>query len=580
VRARDIDRLLARLESARRVPPDSATVFELVASLDGVKMPDGERLARFHDALLFLCAYPATPRILKRAESILKRFGRRVATLVRAGDLAPLLGPEISGVAGTTVEVVFSYDLVRWLASRFPRDVAIDWEERPNPERLATVLPLLVPLLEEEASVDANVPYLTWLGAAGALAKDGGLAWLIRHLETLPLPARHQAILYDSLGLWIRWRLGNSTATRTAMRRPPRTIFYQQTAPLARREVSIARELAGARLPVTRLSPREGKVALDMARAALATRYRELYCFTYGDPATILSADCGRGLEILLVGITAEKRLPLRAGFAPLILRNGVPIGYGDAFGFCERMEVSLNIFYAFRDGESAFCLATLLKLYHQLFGSTSFSIDPYQIGMENEEAIESGAFWFYRKLGFRCTDPRIERMARGEEERMARKPGHRTSARMLQSMARGSLLWEQQHAAGTSARSRRAGDWDRFHIRNIGFAVQKLFAHSAQSAAELHQSTVTHVAAALRIDERSLPALERRALAGLGPVLAAIPDLRRWSAEERQGVREIIRAKAGRREQRYLHLLARHHRLRHALIELGSSRFTPPTSR
>ena len=580
VRARDIDRLLAALESARRLPADPAAVLELLASLDGAEMPDGERLARFHDALLFLCAYPATPRILKRAGSILKRFGRRVATLARTGDFDPILGPEISGIAGTTVEFVFSYDLVRWLASHFPRQVDIDWEEQPNPERLASVLPPLVPLLEEEACVDANVPYLTWLGAAGALAKDGGLAWLIRHLESLPLLPRQCATLYDSLGLWIRWTLGNSAATRTAMRRPPRTIFYQQTAPLARREVSIARELAGEPLRVVKLSPREGKVVLDMARAALATRYRELYCFNYGDPATILSADCGRGLQILLIGIVPERRLPLRAGFAPLLLRNGVPIGYGDAFGFCERMEVSLNIFYAFRDGESAFCLARLLKLYHQLFGSISFSIDPYQIGMENDEALESGAFWFYRKLGFRCTDPSIEHMARREEERMAKKPGHRTSTRMLKSMAQGSLLWEQRNAAGTSAASQRTSEWDRFHIRNIGLAVQELFAHSGQSAAAIHESALTHVAAALRINARSLPVFERRALARLAPVLAAIPDLRRWSAEERDGVREIIRAKAGRREQVYLRLLARHDRVRRALIELGSSGVTPPTSR
>ena len=61
---------------------------------------------------------------------------------------------------------------------------------------------------------------------------------------------------------------------------------------------------------------------------------------------------------------------------------------------------------------------------------SSSFSIDPYQIGLENDEAIESGAFWFYRKLGFRCTDPHIEQMAQREEKRMAMKPGHRTSTR------------------------------------------------------------------------------------------------------------------------------------------------------
>ena len=35
-------------------------------------------------------------------------------------------------------------------------------------------------------------------------------------------------------------------------------------------------------------------------------------------------------------------------------------------------------------------------------FGCTSFSIEPYQLGRDNDEGIESGAWWFYRKLGFR----------------------------------------------------------------------------------------------------------------------------------------------------------------------------------
>lgn len=484
-----------------------------LAALERGKISDPARLARLHDSLLYLCAYPPTPQILRRAESLLRRFGKRFT------GLPPLLDPEVSGIAGTWVEMVFSYDFVRWLARRFPDQLDIDWDEPPDGERLAAVLMPRIPFLEEEAKVDANVPYLEWLRAAGALAKDGGLAWLLRNLDPLS---------YDSLGLWIRWKLGNSVVTRTLMRRPRRKIFYQHTPPLSRRDVSIEREIAGPPLRVSRLSRREGQRALDMARAAMATRYREVYNFTWGDPSTILSADAGRGLEILLIGLLAGRRLPLRAGFAPFILRNGVPIGYGDAFGLCERMEVSFNIFYAFRDGESAFCFARLLKLYHQLFGSTSFSIDPYQIGLGNDEAIESGAFWFYRKLGFRSTEPLVERMARREEERMTKNPKHRTSARTLKKMAPSALRYD--------VRPNR--DWDRFHIRHIAL---QLAATSGQSSLE--------------------------------GILALIPDLPRWSAEERAGVREIIRAKAGRSEQRYLRLLARHHRLRRALLRLGSAK-------
>lgn len=559
----DIDGLLAALELARRQPPEPTILLELLTALDRAKILDIDRLARFHDALLFFCAYPASARIQKRAEAILKRFGSRMTTLGRRGDFNPLLNPEISGIAGTSVKVVFSYELVRWLAGRFPGEVAIDWEEEIDPERLAAVLPLLIPFLEEEASVDANVDYLTWLRASGADKKDGGLAWLLMRFAQLPLAPRERAALYDSLGLWIHWKIASSSASRTLMRRTPRTIFYQQTAPLGRREVSIAGELASSRIPITRLARQEGEGVLGMARAALATRYREFYCFNHGDPATILSAHCGRGLEILLIGIRPEMRLPLRAGFAHLMFRNGVLVGYGDGFGLCERMELSLNIFQAFRDGESAYCLARLLTLYLQQCGSSSFSIDPYQIGMENEEAIESGAFWFYRKLGFRCTDPAIERMARREEARVAKTPGHRTSAGMLRKLARGSLLWHISPGAM---------EWDRFHIRNIGLAVQKLFARDGQNTREVETSALERVATSLRLEARSLSPLGRGALARLAPVLAAIPDLSRWSAEERAGVVAIVRAKSARREQTFLNLLNRHKRLRRALIELGSS--------
>jgi hypothetical protein len=143
-------------------------------------------------------------------------------------------------------------------------------------------------------------------------------------------------------------------------------------------------------------------------------------------------------LEILLFGLLRQRRLPRRAGFAPFFFRNGVPIGYGDAFSLGKRMEVSFNIFPAFRKGESTYCFARLLKLYHQRFGSTVFSIDRYQIGLGNEEAIESGAFWFYRKLGFRSTDPKIERLARHEEKRR-----RRSSATTLRTLAGSPMIYE-----------------------------------------------------------------------------------------------------------------------------------------
>ena len=149
------------------------------------------------------------------------------------------------------------------------------------------------------------------------------------------------------------------------------------------------------------------------------------------------------GLEIVLFGVLPEKRLPVRAGYAPFFFRNGVPVGYGDAFVLGRRIEVSFNIFPAFREGESAWIFARMLKLHRQLFGSTVFTIDPYQLGLGNDEAIRSGAFWFYRKLGFRPTEPKIERLARAEERRK-----RRSSAATLRKLARSPVVLGTRHAA------------------------------------------------------------------------------------------------------------------------------------
>ena len=42
------------------------------------------------------------------------------------------------------------------------------------------------------------------------------------------------------------------------------------------------------------------------------------------------------------------------------------------------------------------------------LFGSDTFAIYPYQLGHENDEGLQSGAWWFYYKLGFRPREPSI----------------------------------------------------------------------------------------------------------------------------------------------------------------------------
>ena len=64
---------------------------------------------------------------------------------------------------------------------------------------------------------------------------------------------------------------------------------------------------------------------------------------------------------------------------------------------------------------------------------------------------------------------------------------------------------------------------------------------------------------------------VELSILSDFAVVLELIPDLSRWSDSERQAVVEVIRAKAGADETRYLKLMQQHRRLRAAMIKLGS---------
>jgi hypothetical protein len=561
-----LDSLLDRLDEAKRRfdASGAAQALKLLNQLDRRRFTDADSLIRFHEILLFMRAYPQGARVLGRVEKILNAFGRRVTLLEEAGaDLTPLEYGEVSGIAGTFVEDMFGYDITRWLVRRHPAQVYINWERHEDPYRLGATWPRFLPLLEEDAFVEANVPYADWLKAARGRERE--LSWLIERFERLPLSPRARAELYESLKIYVRWELKDSRATRTRMKRAARKIFYHRGPLIGRRDVSLNEEFASAPLPLKKLSRAEGEAVLDLARETSTVRYRELYGFTHGDAARVLRADLGRGNVVFVVGVPPARRLPLRAYHAGMIFKNGVPVCYVEGLSLFERMEIGFNLYYTFREGESAWIYARVLKLFRELLGVTAFSVDPYQLGHGNEEGIESGAFWFYRKMGFRPVTPRVAQLLKTEERKLAARAQYRTPARALRSLAEGHMILETAPAAPQ-------GSWDRFRIRSVGLAVARRMAKEFDGdARKIRRASVERVERALGVRTEDWKEDERRAFDDLALVLAQIPDLARWNEDEKQAVANIVRAKAGRDESRYLRLLQRHARLRDEVIKRGS---------
>jgi hypothetical protein len=562
-------RVLANLEELkRRFGLAPGQLAQKLRALSRCRFDDADSLIRFHETLLFLRTYAPNALILNQVETILKTFGQRVSQLRDADvDLAPLDDVEVSGIAGTRVTSNFSYAIIRWLVNRYPGQLSIDWDWFDEEERFGTTVRRFLPLLEEDAMVEAHVPYRAWLRAAKGRTNE--LVWLIERFESLELSDQAKAELYDSLKIHVTWKFG-LRASRTAMKRPVRKLFFHDKPLIQRRDVSLASELSSRPIPVQRISRSEGERVLDMARETSAVRYRELHGFTYGDPSRVLKADLGRGTEVFVMGVPPQQRLPLRAYHAALIFKNGVPVAYFEGLSIFERMESGFNLYYTFREGETAWLYARILRLMRQLLGVTVFSIDPYQVGHENEEGIESGAFWFYRKLGFRPVRPELRRLTLSEERKLVADPRRRTSARTLRKLAAGHMLFEM---AGRRPRGP-AGEWDRFEVRNVGLAVQRQMAREFESDARtIRTESVDVVKNTLKLRTKGWRQAELTALENLGLVLAIIPGIADWSSSEKDLAAGIIRAKGSRDEALYLRLMQKHASLRASFIRFGSTK-------
>src|SRR5947207_15706822 len=203
IMASSINHLLDQLDElkSRFGARESRSAERILSRVARRKITDTEntdKLIRLHEILLFLSAYPQSARIRALSETILEHFAKHVEALREAGDdLAPLETPEVSGIAGTSVTDTCSYYIVRWLLSRHSRQIKFDWDWFDDENRLAETWPRFMPLLEEDAFVEANVPYPDWLRASSR-GKRRELPWLLQRFEGLQLPDKEKAELYNS----------------------------------------------------------------------------------------------------------------------------------------------------------------------------------------------------------------------------------------------------------------------------------------------------------------------------------------------------------------------------------------------
>ena len=275
----------------RFTPSDRREKVRLLDQLARSTTRQSRALRELHETLCFLEAYPDDAEVLERATRALAHFSTRVKQL---GPAARRLHD--SGIAGTTLDYPFGLPMARWLSHGFPRGADVLWEKLGAESEIEETLSLLVAPAEDEAlSDEGGLGWRRWL----ALAKGGrtitDLAVLIELFDKAPLSDEARERLFEGLGLSIGWRL-DGPASRTLAGLPwPHPFFHGTSRPaLVRPDRRRFRREIASPLPSLRPAPRRlAKALIDAARAAMATRLRELFAFSHANVDDVLVADPG-----------------------------------------------------------------------------------------------------------------------------------------------------------------------------------------------------------------------------------------------------------------------------------------------
>lgn len=519
---------------------------------------DADVLVAWHDVLLFVLAYPETPAMRATAERELIRVAEAAHAIDiagRANERAKLAG---SGIAWSATTAAFSLPIVEWLLECYPDRAEIDSFGDCGDLLVAWLARALPPsefaLVESaEAAPDAAID----AGVAGW--KRSRLAWLADCFRHLPCDPALATTLYDGVAPFVVLRPRDAPISRTFARGPAGAVHYHRE-PLLR-DVDVPRTIAEALPPPRPMTTAERRELVGTARGVLAMLGRETDPITHAEVQATRWHELGRGLAIALYSAKPEWRPALDSHIGYLLFKNAVPIAYGGGWPFLGTCRIGINVFAPFRGGESAFVMASILRAYAQLFAVERFVVEPYQFGAGNREGLESGAFWFYHRLGFRPVDARLRALAASELERMQQGPGYRSPRATLRRFTRSDL---ELVVAPDTVRgcdpvdlSRAATAWiaGRFHgnrPRAVRFAVERMRSVLAP------------------LDPGRWSECERRALAALAPVLAQIDGIESWTAHDRRRLVAMIRAKGGD-EYRYFGLMAGFARLRSGLDEVAT---------
>lgn len=415
-------------------PEGTAKKLGLLSKIASVKIQKPADILAYHDMLLFLCGYAENTEVLIAAKAEMIRLIGIVDELTDAKHEKL----SASGIAYTNIESTFSLKVTNWLATNYTNDISIHSfdDEGVHPK---DILKHGMNDMEFELISDEKLSKIQWLKKVSGFKKDQEiLTWLLNKINTMPVREQLREQLFESLKLYVTITPSELLFSRSFGSISIKQRYFHSKGILKKFDEL---KLINTKLPKEKkLSAKEHDEILCASRIALVLLNRETDPISYCAPNGIKFFELEHGLSIALFSIDKQWRLPMESYIGFMMFKNGYPMSYGGAWLFGKRSLIGINIFEAFRGGESAFVFAQLLRTYRQAFGAEQFEVEPYQFGKNNPEGLKSGAFWFYHRFGFRPVDEKLFKLSEEEHQKISSQKGYRSSIDVLKQFTNSNL--------------------------------------------------------------------------------------------------------------------------------------------
>lgn len=558
------NRLLRALEKLLAVYGGTASAEKrrLLAELGPLRLDRARHLLALQRIVCYLSGFPDDAAVHRAARRLAAGFAARLARLPRA-QREQL---DDSGAAGSVTRHSYAASAARWMQRRSAGAVALDWQAETAADALAALIaPRLAPM-EAEAVDLSKAGLRRWLAQASDGRSGSDLAWLLAQAGA---GAVRQAFDrdFDAAEVPLAWRLDDRCGITCNVLRGP--VVPRQGG--MRRPSGDARTAIVQPIAIERLSPRAAARLLDVWRAALWSRTRTVLQVEQPNLDECYLADLGAGLQFAAIGVAPARRDLLEATYGHLLLANGMPIGYGGFTTLFAQVNTGINVFPEFRGSEAAFAFEQALRTMHTITGNRRFIVNPYQFGAGNDEALQSGAYWFYYRLGFRSADAAVRVLAEREIARLRAERGYRVPIATLRRLAACDIHLDLSDDASTTF-------FDEAWLGHLAAGITPVLAREGvASRAEAIARLTRRIAGLLGVRLADCGAIERRGLAQFAPILAQIDDLAAWAKVDRDALAQVVRARWAVREREFIAGMRGHARLRAALGDAAQRRAARP---